>query len=117
MLNSATQSRKGAGVDLKTFHEHFEKLSKANEDPAAPEDFGLDSDNAGINQDFTADELRELINKLKNGKACGPDSVHNEFLKCCPDDLLEILARLFNLILSTGHVPDEWCVCTILPPV
>ena len=43
------------------------------------------------------------------------DHIRNEFLKSCPKEILQIFVNFFNLILSSGLIPDEWCIGLILP--
>lgn len=51
------------------------------------------------------EELKNALNKTKNGKAAGMDGIYPEFLKYCgPLALIWILA-LFNYILRTGNAP------------
>ena len=41
-----------------------------------------------INEEFTNEELRLIIRKIKKmSKACGIDHIGNEFLKACPHKL------------------------------
>ena len=116
LLNSATRGKgSSSGADIGVFKEHFEKLSKSDDEPEAEVNFGTDAENEFINRDFTVEEISGLIRKLKWGKACGSDSVRNEFLKSCPASFVQVITRLFNLILSTGLVPEDWCLGTIIP--
>ena len=52
---------------------------------------------------------------MKCGKACGIDQVRNEFIKNCPDDIITIIVKLFNIVLKTGIIPDDWCIGVIFP--
>ena len=72
------------------------------------------SENEETNEAFTI-EIQSIVKKLKNGKACGVDHIRNEFLKSCPKEILQIFVNFFNLILSSGLKPDEWCIGSILP--
>ena len=59
--------------------------------------------------------MLETIKVLKNNKSEGVDYIKNEYLKNCPLNVVELIVRLFNLILRTGHVPSEWCIGLIVP--
>ena len=48
------------------------------------------------------------MNKLKNGKAGGPDGIINEVIKYNCNITLKSVAKLFNLILKSGHYPKQW---------
>ena len=71
--------------------------------------------NCDLNSEFTVSELKKMIKKLKNGKACGIDNLSNEFFKNCPESVILIIVELFNIVFNTGIVPDDWCVGFIQP--
>ena len=52
---------------------------------------------------------------MKNGKCSGEDDILNEFLKNSSHRCLELYVKLFNLVLETGIVPDDWCTGFIIP--
>lgn len=115
LLNSATRSKKGSDMNTDSFVQHFKDLSSADTPPVPPQNFGEDAENEFLNQFFSEEEIRSLRDDLLLGKKGGLDWVRNEFLKCCPDEYIGLLTRLFNLVLSTGFVPAEWCIGSILP--
>ncbi len=51
---------------------------------------------------ITTSEITEHIKKLKLKKACGQDNISNEMLKLSSPYIIQALANLFNLILSSG---------------
>ena len=57
----------------------------------------------------------DCILKLKNNKARGQDIIINEFLKSTKDKMINIYVKLFNLILSTGLIPEQWLTSIIQP--
>jgi len=50
----------------------------------------------------------ELIKHMKRGKAAGLDGLITEHLQHCQASLPTCLAKLFNLIMETGIVPDKF---------
>ena len=96
--------------------EHFRKLNNEN---IAPQDDDIhtftNSDNDDLNIQFTLEEIKCVIKSLKLGKACGLDRIRNEFIKNCPDSLLEIFVKYFNVVLDSGIVPEQWCIGVIIP--
>ena len=116
---SARKTKNNCEIELETLREHFEKISQKNDqndnnvEPDIPIFTG--SDNDEINQSFTINEIKTLIRKLKNGKSCGLDRIRNEFLKNCPDEILNVIVRYFNIVLESGIVPEDWCVGVIIP--
>ena len=57
---------------------------------------------------INASEISKAISKLKRGKSGGLDQILNEMLQAGHSQLLPVLVKLFNLILSLGHFPDLW---------
>ena len=120
ILNNCVQGRQAMGnIALKTFLEHFKKLSASSSSDKEEEDFDPrtinHSENELLNKLFTVDELLEIIALLKNNKACGIDYLRNEFLKNCSMDFVDIMCRMFNIILVSGVIPNDWCIGLIMP--
>ena len=55
------------------------------------------------------------VNKLKNNKAVGIDRILNEFIKCSIDIMIPLYVKLFNKILDSGEIPEDWLVGLIIP--
>ena len=64
---------------------------------------------------FTQKEVEECIDKLKNNKASGNDSISNEMLKSMKKIVSSLIAELFNKIKLTEYYPELWEVGTITP--
>jgi len=71
--------------------------------------------NEEVNKPFTTEEVSKLIRKLRNNKASGIDNIINEYLKHCPKKVMEIIVKLFNIVLESGVIPSEWCIGMINP--
>ena len=71
--------------------------------------------NEDINMPIVESEIWVQIKKLKNNKSAGIDSLTNELLKNCPDILMSIICKYFNLILNTIIVPSDWTKGIIKP--
>ena len=67
---------------------------------SVPEDF--------LDRPFTPDEVKSVINTLKDGKAAGHDHIPNEALKNAPDSFLRHLIVLFNRVKDQSTVPRAW---------
>ncbi len=63
----------------------------------------------------TPEEVREAINKMKNGKATGPDNIPVEVWKCLEEYGTELLVKWFNDNTESGSMPDDWRNSTIVP--
>ena len=53
--------------------------------------------------------------KTKNGKAAGPSGLTVEMLKARGVRVAESLAGVCSSIVSSGKVPDSWCLSEIVP--
>ena len=53
-------------------------------------------------------EVASAIDKLSSGKSPGIDSISAEFLKAGGDAMVQVLTKLFNLILETGEIPSTF---------
>lgn len=60
-------------------------------------------------------EIKNSINKLKNNKASGLDTIRNEMLKSGASKFLPCLTKIFNLIFSSGCYPTSWAMGYITP--
>ena len=107
-------------VSMADFEKHFKNLNQCDNSNGTPThefDAG-DIDLFNIqefNLDFTEEEVFKNISALQNNKSEGSDYIKNEYIKNCPPIVVELIVKLFNLILRTGHVPYEWSVGYIVP--
>ena len=60
-------------------------------------------------------EISKACCKLKNNKSCGPDSIQNEMIKYGQSVLIPSIKKLFNLVLESGHYPDQWSEGYVVP--
>ena len=105
-------------VSMSDFENHFKNLNQTDGNTTSHTFDTGNIDLSGIqefNLEFTVDEVTKNIKTLKNNKSEGADYVKNEFIKNCPPTVVELIVKLFNLILRTGHVPHDWSVGLIVP--
>ena len=57
---------------------------------------------------FSSKEISSVAGTLSSNKACGWDSLPNEFIKNSPDKMFVLLALLFNKIKDTNCFPTGW---------
>ncbi len=62
--------------------------------------------NISLNKDITIQEVNFVVNKAKNNKACGIDTIPYEILKNKP--IINILLKLFQFCLDTALIPSIW---------
>jgi hypothetical protein len=83
----------------------LQKLTKLEEE--IPNNF--------LDEPISEVEVLSAAKKLKNNKSAYSDRIKNEMLKCSVKILLKLYQKLFNLVLETGHFPDQWCEGLITP--
>ncbi len=63
-------------------------------------------------------KLRNVFNNvLKNGKTKGANEILNENIKSAIDIMMPVYIKLFNKVLSTVEVPEDWLVGLILKEI
>ncbi|KAH1254809.1 Craniofacial development protein 2 [Glycine max] len=60
-------------------------------------------------------EVKEALKRMSNGKAVGPDNIPIEVWKTLGDRGLEWLTKLFNEIMRSKRMSEEWRRCTLVP--
>jgi hypothetical protein len=53
-------------------------------------------------------EVLKSINELKNDKATGSDDIFAEHIKLGKEEIAKWLLKLFNKILKSEEIPDQW---------
>ncbi|KAK3536575.1 hypothetical protein QTP86_013771 [Hemibagrus guttatus] len=61
------------------------------------------------------DEVRKALKRMKSGKAVGPDDIPVEVWKCLGEAAVEFLASLFNRVLESEKMPEEWRRSVLVP--
>ena len=122
IINSAEQKdvRSPPLNDLYTYFKNLNSndTSHSSEKPTSHEENppeGIQEINQEINQPISESEIICAIQKLKNNKSAGSDSILNEHIKCTLSLFLPIYLKLFNIIFDSGIVPESWAVGDILP--
>ncbi len=52
--------------------------------------------------------MREALKTFKPKKSSGPDKIPLLIIKTCYDVLEHVILKLFNLIVTSGTIPDTW---------
>ena len=65
-------------------------------------------ENSLLCDDIMVDEVRVAIRNSKNKSAPGRDFITYQIVKQLPDTCVIWLTKLFNIILRTGNIPQEW---------
>ena len=59
-------------------------------------------------ESISNEEVRENMQRMKNGKAVGPDDIPVEVWKCLGESALKFLTKLYNRTMESERMPEEW---------
>ncbi|KAK3514245.1 hypothetical protein QTP70_011238 [Hemibagrus guttatus] len=93
--------------------EYFEELmNEENERKKRVE--GVNSVEQKVDK-IRKDEVRKALKRMKSGKAVGPDDIPVEVWKCLGEAAVEFLTSLFNRVLESERMPEEWRRSVLVP--
>ncbi|KAK3561878.1 hypothetical protein QTP86_017458 [Hemibagrus guttatus] len=93
--------------------EYFEELmNEENEREKRVE--GVNSVEQKVDK-IRKDEVRKALKRMKSGKAVGSDDIPVEVWKCLGEAAVEFLASLFNRVLESERMPEEWRRSVFVP--
>ncbi|KAK3546787.1 hypothetical protein QTP86_001620 [Hemibagrus guttatus] len=93
--------------------EYFEELmNEENEREKRVE--GVNSVEQKVDK-IRKDEVRKALKRMKSGKAVGPDDIPVEVWKCLGEAAVEFLSSLFNRVLESEKMPEEWRRSVLVP--
>ena len=97
---------------LENFHEYFKNLSKSSRLLDIP---SLSTEDSHLDYDITLKELEDACSRLLAGKACGFDDICNEMIISLNNTHPKIILKLFNNLLQSGEVIQDWVIGLIVP--
>ena len=91
-----------------------------NDQPHAREHDGeqtnnVNNDNTLRNMEVTAEDVSLALDNLKVNKSPGPDNIFPKILKETKNEIVPLLASLFNKSLQQGVVPNDWKTANVTP--
>ncbi|KAK3573071.1 hypothetical protein QTP86_012282 [Hemibagrus guttatus] len=93
--------------------EYFEELmNEENEREKRGE--GVNSVERKVDK-IRKDEVRKALKRMKSGKAVGPEDIPVEVWKCLGEAAVEFLTSLFNRVLESERMPEEWRRSVLVP--
>ncbi|KAK3517285.1 hypothetical protein QTP70_002580 [Hemibagrus guttatus] len=93
--------------------EYFEELmNEENEREKRVE--GVNSVEQKVDK-IRKDEVRNALKRMKSGKAVGPDDIPVEVWKCLGEAAVEFLTSLFNRVLESERMPEQWRRSVLVP--
>ena len=66
-------------------------------------------------ESVSKDEVMENMQRMKNGKAVGPDDIPVEVWKCLGENALQFLTKLYNRTMESERMPEEWRDSVMIP--
>ena len=66
-------------------------------------------------ESISKEEVRENLQRMKNGKAVGPDDIPVEVRKCLGESALKFLTKLYNRTMESERMPEEWRDSVLIP--
>ncbi|XP_076067750.1 uncharacterized protein LOC143040554 [Oratosquilla oratoria] len=69
----------------------------------------------GENDEITVAEVQAAIQRMKNGKACGEDEIHIEFIKAMGELGANWLTRIMNVAWKNAEISDDWSKAVVCP--
>jgi len=98
------------------WREYFDKLFNGeNEGTTFELDDSFDDTNRRFVRRIQEVEIGEALNRMKGGKAMGPDGIPIEVWRCLGDRAIVWLTKLFNLIFRSNKMPEEWRRSILVP--
>ncbi|KAK3510617.1 hypothetical protein QTP70_011874 [Hemibagrus guttatus] len=93
--------------------EYFEELmNEENEREKSVE--GVNSVEQKVDK-IRKDKVRKALKRMKSGKAVGPDDIPVEVWTCLGEAAVEFLTSLFNRVLKSERMPEEWRRSVLVP--
>ena len=92
--------------------EHFEKLLN-EENPRRISEEGNPIER--VVPDISREEVKRALNKMKNGKAAGPDGIPVEVWKVLQEEGVDILWDLYSKIFRQEKIPESWRNSSLIP--
>ena len=103
-------------ISEKEWFNHFQKvLEQDNYDEDSDDDFENCESDVYYDRPITREEVLLAIQRLKNGKAAGPDGIIGELLKHAGHLAVDFLVKFFNVLFDRGIYPDSWTESIIVP--
>ena len=90
-------------------------LEQDNQDQDSDDDFENCESDVYYDRPITREEVLLAIQRLKNGKAAGPDGIIGEFFKHAGHLAVDFLGKFFNVLFERGIYPDSWTESIIIP--
>ena len=118
IINDNQRKNCSSNIDLTTLFDYFKDLNETDYGEGDFPHVELNENefvNNIINSEITEDEIIKAITKLRNNKAGSDDRIVNEYIKHSVDKTMHLYVKIFNIILDSSILPDEWLKGNIIP--
>ena len=107
-------SNEGIAMAVKNF---WEEIGGVNENISVEQNFEFtigEYDLGELDREVESLEVKEVVDKLKNGKAAGNDGVPYEMYRFGGDKVVEWLSELYKVVWREMKVPEKWNECKVI---
>ena len=113
MLNKAHDKSSENTPDVDTFYDYFAGTSsnpmetyESVVDENMPEKGNFNTEI--LDEDISGAEILFAVKQIKRNKATGVDLIENDYLIDSIDIIMPLLLEHFNLVFSSGILPQSW---------
>ena len=93
---------------------YFCSISSLNDNDREAPDIQPRTDATLSNVSITEQDVRDILQTLKIGKASGDDSISHQMLKCTSETVSKPLTILFNYSLEHEKFPSSWKIARVM---
>ena len=126
-IKSCVQSKQMKNcISMQEWYDHFCKVFRSNcksfetrsenNIGVSATEYDLDNqNNLDLDEKISEEEIKSMINSLKNNKAAGPDCLINEFYRNGAEVIMPFLLKFFNLLFDKSIFPLDWSLSILQP--
>ena len=93
---------------MEVWRAYYDKLSN-EEFPWKKDSLTEVNAGGGVSEEFSVEEVKVAIKKMKNLKAAGPSGVVADMLKAAGDAGAVWVTEVCNAVVKEGRIPEDWC--------
>ena len=101
------------GSVLRIWKEYYLELMNEENERARRENDG-ERVNLEV-ESISKEEVRENMQRMKNGKAVGPDDILVEVWECLGESALKLLTKLYNRTMESEKMSEDWRDSVLIP--
>ena len=100
---------------LQVWGKYFEKLLNEENEWDGDTDCEINVEDGGKDNIIKEEEVLMALKKLKESKAAEQSGIVAEMLKGAGEAGVKWMTELCNLVISKGHIPEDWKQSTLVP--